>query len=344
MRYPEFLKEGGRIGFIAPSFGCTIEPYASCFNEALKRFQDMGYKTVEGPNCRKDDGLGKSTNPVDCAGEINDFFKGPFADVLISCGGGETMCEDLTYVDFLGISEAKPKWFMGYSDNTNLTFTLPTICDTAAIYGPCAATFGQRPWHEAVGDALDVLTGKNLTLHNYEKWEIEQLKAEDNPFVPYNATEAFSMKYEGAVKGKKAASFSGRMIGGCLDVLAGLCGTAYDSVRAFNEKYASDGIVWFLESCELGPVGIRRVMWQLENAGWFEKAKGFLIGRPYTFGREEFGMDHIAAYTGALEGHDVPILMDLDIGHLPPMMPIISGCFGEIHAEKNSLRIEQMLK
>ena len=27
MRYPEFLSEGGTIGFVAPSFGCATEPY-----------------------------------------------------------------------------------------------------------------------------------------------------------------------------------------------------------------------------------------------------------------------------------------------------------------------------
>ena len=29
MRYPEFLKDNGSIGFVAPSFGCNIEPYKS---------------------------------------------------------------------------------------------------------------------------------------------------------------------------------------------------------------------------------------------------------------------------------------------------------------------------
>lgn len=44
------------------------------------------------------------------------------ADALISCGGGELMCEILDDVDFDAIKAAKPKWYMGYSDNTNFTF------------------------------------------------------------------------------------------------------------------------------------------------------------------------------------------------------------------------------
>lgn len=343
MRYPKFLKDGGRIGFIAPSFGCTIEPYASCFNEALRALQARGYKTVEGPNCRRDDGFGKSTDPKSCAAEVNEFFTKPYSDVLISCGGGETMCEDLPYIDFVGIAEAEPKWYMGYSDNTNLILTLPTICDTAAIYGPCAASFGQKPWHLAVEDALQVLTGEKLTLSNYDKWEKDQLKAEENPYVPYNVTEPFDMRLEGSAKGKDSAAFSGRLLGGCLDVLNILCGTRFDHVKEFAARYADDGIVWFLESCEYRPIGMRRALWQLENAGWFENVKGFLIGRPYCGPMDDFGLDEITAVTGILEKYDVPILMNLDIGHLPPMMPIIAGAYGEVRAERGRLTIGQKL-
>ena len=50
MRFPEFLKKNGTIGFVAPSFGCNIEPYKTSFNHALEKFHDMGYQTMLGPN------------------------------------------------------------------------------------------------------------------------------------------------------------------------------------------------------------------------------------------------------------------------------------------------------
>ena len=37
MRFPDFLKPNGTIGFAAPSFGCAIEPYRSAFDHALDR-------------------------------------------------------------------------------------------------------------------------------------------------------------------------------------------------------------------------------------------------------------------------------------------------------------------
>ena len=98
MRYPEFLKDRGTIGFVAPSMGCTTEPYRSAFDNAIKRFHSMGYKTIEGPNCRCDSGIGISNTPKKCAEELNERYASVDSDVLISCGGGELMCECLILI------------------------------------------------------------------------------------------------------------------------------------------------------------------------------------------------------------------------------------------------------
>ncbi len=158
MRYPKFLPEGGTIGFLAPSFGCNIEPYRSAFGHAVEKLQALGYRQVFGPNCYAGEGVGISNTPEKCAGEVMDMFLSREADCLISCGGGELMCEILPFVDFEKLAEAEPKWFMGYSDNTNLTYLLATLADTASVYGPCAAAFGMEPWHASLEDALGILT------------------------------------------------------------------------------------------------------------------------------------------------------------------------------------------
>ena len=84
---------------------------------------------------------------------MTDMYIAKENDVLISCGGGELMCEILDYVDFEVLKRAEPKWFMGYSDNTNLGLLLATICDTASVYGPNGPAFGMEPWHCSVQDA-----------------------------------------------------------------------------------------------------------------------------------------------------------------------------------------------
>ena len=338
MRYPEFLAPGGRIGFIAPSFGCSIEPYVSAFGAALERFRGRGYQTVLGPNCYEDKGLGKSNTPEACGAEVNDFFLNDRADVILSCGGGETMCEDLPFADFEKIALAKPHWYMGYSDNTNLTFTLPTLCDTAAVYGPCAPSFGMQPLHPAVEDAFAVLTGDKAVFTNYEGWEKESLKDEEHPFAPYNITEPYGM----TVLGGGGAHFSGRLIGGCLDCLVNLCGTRFDRAAAFAERYMEDGIVWFLEACDLSAMGVRRALWQLREAGWFKYASGFILGRPYHFGEDFMGMSFDDAAREILGGLGVPVLLNADLGHLPPMMPLVAGALAKVDAQDSRMKLQTL--
>ena len=362
MRYPDFIKPGDTIGFAAPSFGCTTEPYASCFHAAQERFRQMGYKCQEGPNCYADCGTGKSNTPLKCAQELNDMYCSAENQAIISCGGGELMCEDLEFVDFARIKEAKPKWYMGYSDNTNFTFPLTTICDVASVYGPCAPSFGMKPWHRAIADAFAVLDNgkagtegsgdvrckarcreKKITVYSYGKWEKESLKSEDNPFVPYNCREATIVLAN--VDGTKAeeACVSGRLIGGCMDCLVTLIGTPYDQVKAFSERYAKDGILWYLEACDLTVMSMRRAVWQMRQAGWFEHVSGFIFGRPLHFDESIMGLDQYRAVCEPLLPLGVPVILDADIGHLPPMMPLINGSLAKAKVKKEKLTLEMKL-
>ncbi len=364
MRYPAFLREKGTIGFVAPSFGCAIEPYRSGFENAQVRWRAQGYQLGLGPNCYADDGVGISTAPDRCGKELTDWYCNKNNDCLISCGGGELMCEILDYVDFGRIREAAPKWYLGYSDNTNFTFLLTTLCDTASVYGPCAAAFGMEPLHPSLNDAMSLLRGEKLIMNGYDKWERESLKDEENPLAPYHLTETSVMKYflpdgrtnveslqrAAAIYGhpvgttEDGIAFSGRLLGGCMDCLVTLLGTKYDRVTEFAERYREDGIIWFLEACDLNLMGIRRAMWQMEHAGWFQHCKGFLIGRPRVgMDVEEFGIDQYQAVCEMLYRYQVPVLMDLDIGHLPPAMPLICGSMARVVSDGSVYRVEMEL-
>ena len=63
VRWSKLLKKGGTIGFIAPSFGCAIEPYSTRFENARKIFKEMGYTEKLGPNCYEASGIGISSSP-----------------------------------------------------------------------------------------------------------------------------------------------------------------------------------------------------------------------------------------------------------------------------------------
>lgn len=357
MRYPKFLQAGGTIGFPAPSYGANIEPYKTAFGHALETFQAKGFSTVVGPNAYAGDGIGISATPGKCAAELTDMYCSSDNDVLISIGGGELMCETLANVDFDAIRAAEPKWFQGFSDNTNFTFALATLADTAAVYGPCAGSFGMEPWHPCLEDSLGVLNGSlaragadgatHLTTHGYSHFEVEGRKDAEHPLAPYNCTQ-LSLKrvFAGGEMrlGDGAAHMEGRLLGGCMDILAMLVGTRFDNVAAFNERYRENGVIWFLESCDLNPMAIRRALWQMLNAGWFETAKGFVIGRPLCGNEPLLGLSATEAVRGILEPLGVPIVMDADIGHIPPSMPVICGSYAHVTCMGNDVSIEHIFK
>ena len=375
MKFPKRIEKGDTIGFVAPSFGCTTEPYASCFDAAQKRFAQLGYKLQEGPNCRVDRGIGKSNTAKKCGDELNKMYCSTDNQALISCGGGELMCEDLEFIRFDKIAKAEPKWYMGYSDNTNFCFPLTTICDVASIYGPCAPSFGMEPWHKSIADAFALLdggtaseesggdmacrakiSGNKVTVSTYGKWEKESLKSEENPFAPYHATEKTRIltRLPGVRHGAGTkevipetdgdVTVQGRLIGGCMDCLINLVGTKFDHTEEFAERYAGDGILWYLEACDLSVMAMRRAVWQMKNAGWFAHASGFIIGRPMHDREDRMGLDQYAAVSEPLLELGVPVIMDADIGHLPPMMPLINGSLAKAKVKKEKLTIEMRLE
>ena len=379
MRYPKPLQPGGTIGFIAPSFGCAIEPYKTRFENALSLFREMGYKTYLGPNCYEGSGIGISNTPEKCGEELMDVMttgvsrydaeSGERADVVITCGGGELMCEVVPFIDFEKIASSEPKWYMGYSDNTNYTFLSTVLADTAAIYGPCAPAFGREPWHESMEDAMKLLTGEKTEFSSYALWEKEEFSAEDetgSALLSYNVTEKAKYYYylpkeeENEYSGKllsgdeltndisvpeelrSGLNISGRLLGGCVDILSLHVGTRNDKVAEFLEKYKDDGFIWFLECCDLDPLSMRRAFWQMREAGWFKYVKGFMIGRPLHFGEEALGVDQYNAVTDILGNLGAPIIMDLDIGHVPPMMPMVSGSLAEVKASGNKINVKHI--
>lgn len=349
MRFPKPLPANGTIGFVAPSFGCASGRYRVAFDKALCSFEEKGYKTLLGPNCYKEDGIGISTNSADCATELMDMYCDSQSDVLISCGGGELMCETISQVDFDKIKNANPKWYMGYSDNTNFVFLQTTLCDTAAIYGPCASSFGTDDEHQMLRDAMKLLTSdeESISFAGYGRFELNGLRDDEHPTAGLNLDTKSQVKAYIAdgkpwsidTPDNQKVEMKGRLVGGCLDILTGICGTRFDRVKEFVDKYKDDGIIWFFEACDLNMMSIRRAIWELKEAGWFAYTKGFVVGRPRIYDEEMMGLNRFNAVYDLLSEYKVPIIMDVDLGHLPPMVPVICGSLVTVSAADNGWKI-----
>ena len=303
LKTPPFLRPGATIGITAPSFGCTIEPYISRFKEACRHFEQLGYKLKIGDTVYKSDGIGISTDPRVAARELCDFYCDPAVDAIISAGGGELMCETLSYVDFDRLRSAPAKWFMGYSDNTNFIFPLVTGCGVKAIYGSNISGFG-KPWEEPEEDTLALL--EDLHYYTFDRKKIDFVIQYKNNIIP-------------------------------IEVKANVS-TNNNSLTKFNKE--NDRVIWILEACDLSPMGIRRAMWNLKEAGWFEKATGFVIGRPLAaWGQKTMGVDQYNAVTDIVGELNVPIIFDADVGHIAPDIPLVMGAQACVKVEEWNISV-----
>ena len=82
-------------------------------------------------------------------------------------------------------------------------------------------------------------------------------------------------------------------------------------------------------------------MWKMDAAGWFRKGivRGFLIGRPGN-GQEMMGLNHFGAVMPYIEKAGVPAVIDVDLGHVAPSMPLVMGSIGRVQVTGNDIKIE----
>ena len=340
MRYPEFLPEKGIIGLVAPSFGVSGFPYESRFNHAKEKMERKGHTVVESEHLY---GIVKaaSCDPETRAREFMDMYKREDVDFLSSVAGGEVMCQMLEYVDFEELKKSSPRFFMGMSDNTCLTYSLPVLCDVASIYGYNFSGFYNKRWHRSFVESYEIMRGQRFYQDSYPYYE----KKSDSPCEPGHELDPFKLtkKSQHLSLSGHDEQFTGRLIGGCLDVLLELCGTKYDHSKEFAERYEDDGIIWFLEACDLNVLGISRGLWTLKEAGWFKNVKGFIIGRPQ-LSDEMFGLTYEDALRDNLESLGVPVVYGCDFGHVAPSWTIIAGSVGTVELKGDVCRISYDLR
>lgn len=327
---PNFLEKKDKISLIAPSCGCTSDDSIKKINTAIRVFKQSGYKISIGENVYKNDGIVASNHPIERANEFMEHYLSD-SKILWSVGGGEFMSEILRYIDFKKIKKATPKWFVGYSDNTCLTFTLTTLCNIETIYGLNFSGMFNLDSKEAK-NMLGILTGKTQFV-GYPYYEsiyvtksspLEDLVYDKNKYIiPYNYNKPFE----------------GTIIGGCIDVLQCLCGTEFDNTKNYTEK--SDGIIFFFENYDLSALSLRRALIQLRDAGWFNSIKGFIIGRSFL---QEKCLTELPekSYIDILKEYNVPILLNCDIGHLHPTIPIRCGSKVKITYQDNNIKMKYL--
>ena len=283
------------------------------------------YKIKETDSVRKSI-KGKSAPSKIQAKELEELYKDEDVKSIICVGGGDFLLEMLPEIDFY-IVKNNPKWLQGYSDPTGLLFTITTNFDIATIYADNFKAFGMEPWHKSLKNNLEILKGnivKQESFDMYESSRTEKIIGNEG----YNLDRPIMWENINS----EDVNVTGRIIGGCIDVISELFGTRFDKTKDFIQKYKEDGIVWYFDNCELTSEGLIRTLWKFKDNGWFEYSKGIIFGRS---GLEAswYNISFKEAVTRVLGDLNIPIIINADIGHVAPRMTIINGAMCNIISE-----------
>lgn len=342
MKYPVPLTPGAKIGITASSSGVTANHHHR-LDLALNHLRLLGYEPVEG-QCLRSNHKHVSAARESRAAEFMEFFLDASIAAIFPPWGGEFLIDVLPLLDFDKLKLAAPKWVVGYSDTSCLLLALTTRLDFATLHGTNLMDSIPEQQDRLSRSIFEVMTAHSGDIVNQSASSLFQEKWTDFAEAPgraFNLTEPTAWKplnFTGDIR------FSGRLIGGCLDVISMLTGTLYGDVPGMTGRYRSDGSIIYLENCELNPLNLYRAIYNLKLAGWFNHAKGILIGR-------STGPDHskpeqityLEALQQAFADITCPILYDVDIGHKPPQLAIVNGCMGLVKFEKDKAELIQTL-
>ncbi len=239
--------------------------------------------------------------------------------------GGNYVCQEvLPYVKFEQIRKT-PKVVMGHSDITSLLLAIHRRTGLVVFYGPSVLS--------SLGEFPDVLsfTRDNLVRALFETRAVGEMAAASSwtdEFLDWmtgeDSVRPRSLRPSAGWQWLQPGKAQGRLIGGCLQVMA-------DMVRRnIDEIPATAGAVFFWESAEKNvrdPIEVEAVAGDiatLKDAGILKHIGGMVVGRPYGYTTRmcaELG----AALCEVLDNPRIPVLFNADFGHTDPMLVLPIG-------------------
>lgn len=331
MIFPEIYSDQTNrlIGVCAPSAG--VGHKLESFDLSLETLRNNSFDIIETSSVRRD--ALPSADAAVRGSEFNELVKNESVFLILSASGGEYCYQMLEYINENAFKES-PKWVCGASDPTAILYYITTCLDIASIYGVNAGSFDWRPLHAFQENALSVLAGNEITQNSFDKYDSCRDFSRDEVIldseVCWNSN-------------RPSVSASGRLIGGCLDVIDQILGTRYDGTEAFARRYADDGIIWYLDIFDMTPEHIIKTLDLIKEENGFDNAKAVIVGRIMFLGDTTEGEYEamLFNYFGKL---GIPCIFNADIGHVKPCMTLINGAYTELECSGGRGSIRQELR
>ncbi|MDP3517608.1 MAG: LD-carboxypeptidase [Pseudohongiella sp.] len=343
MIYPQPLRQGSRIAITAFSAGIA-ETHKKRFSEIVRTLENRGYEVIIG-NCLNNSPKHVSASKEARATELMTFLLDDNIDAVAPPWGGELAIELLPLLDFDQLARAKPKWLFGFSDVSTLAVSIHSMIGWATVH--CSNLMdlidtNVDPLLVNTLNYLDTPMGGSFTQASSEKHTMRWPQIEIDPLAYVVGEHNTTWKW--LQKSAHDTTLSGRLIGGCWDTLIHLFGTPHLELSKLRSTH-NDGLLLYLENVEMSPCELVRAIHSMQFRGVFTQINALILGRNF---RPDSDNTHDLTYMDVLNEHlsnkNIPVLYDVDIGHAPPNLTLINGCYAEISVIDGVGKIRQWLK
>ena len=298
MVVPPYIQPGDLIGIVSPSGSFERER----LRPGLSYLRNRGFRVRVGTAVFDRDRY-LAGSDLDRAKDLNVMFADPEVRAVFATRGGFGAARVLGLLDYEAILKC-PKPLVGFSDTTAIqlgiydrtgmvSYSGVTLCGDVAASGMPEATETSL-WNALMCGRFDEMAGV------------------------------------ASLRGRAA---EGKLLGGCLSVIASLMGTGY--------MPDTRGALLFLEDVNEAPYRVDRMLTQLRMAGVFDRVAGVVFGQfegcePE---REEEGTvdDVLRGFSTSVA---VPVFRGLPYGHGEGRRVLPVGLRATVDANRGTLQIE----
>ena len=230
---------------------------------------------------------------------------------------------------------------MGYSD-TSTFLTYFNLLGIATFHGP-ALMAGFAQMHNFGQEIIDHY--RSLLFEPLEQYDLPVFKSWCESYPDWGDPGSLEQNLDlnenktGHIWLQGSRTLSGKLWGGCIEVLEFLKGTRYWP----GEHFWNDRILIF-ETSEDKP-GLDEIGYFLRNygiQGIFDKIQGILFGRARDYSNEEKKLLYkkiIQVVANEFGAKDIPIVCNLDFGHTEPEMIIPLGIEARINCRDRRITL-----
>ena len=297
---PRALRAGDLLGICAPAGAVNLDR----FQRGVARLEEMGFRVRVGDAVRRHHIFTAGTVEERLA-DLHGFFADDEVAGVVCARGGAGAGWLLPLLD-RSLLRAHPKVFVGYSDVTFLQLLFNQL-ELVTFHGPMVA------WEFAQG-AVDE-----------ESWTAAVVGG-----TPPYASHA------GDLVAMRDGTAEGRLLGGCLSILAAAAGTPW----ALRPDPA--GTILFLEDLDEKPYKVDRMLLQLRSSGALEGVRGIVFGdmkgcNPPA--SADFTLEDVIRES--LAGLEIPVAFGLSSGHVTgPNVTLPLGVRARLDCHVDEARFE----